>query len=183
MSFIKNALKIFLFFIAISCGKSSLNTPSYSDNKTFKAKNYYKNEPISPFGNIVHDTNDQQKAITYYEGYIEDGMYNLSQNEEYLIWLGIKREQRLKEGKLNGFKQESIPSLNSYYIKKLQITDARKITVNERIYFDIDRQIYTAKEQLKAKQTEKENAEIESYTIKNNIKRNDGRVEVLPYEY
>jgi hypothetical protein len=135
--------KIIIVCIAlIGCyKKDSTNTVSYSDNKTFNNKKYKKSEPIRPFGNITSSTQDETKTVIYYGKIVDKNISYLKENEEYLLWLESQRRKRLASGKLNGFKHETTPNSNSYYIKKIKSTRSNNSLISERFYRDIDRQL------------------------------------------
>lgn len=172
---LKNLFKIIVYSVFLfSCGAdSSLNTPSYSDNKTFKHRGYKNEKPISPFGNLSNEQYEQEIAIQYYENKIYDGIYNLYQNQKYLTWLEQKTNQRLQKGKLNGFKHESMPINNYYYIQKSKKLPPGTVKLNEKIYLDIDRQIYKAIEKDQKIQNSKKIERIKNYKIQNTVDSSD----------
>jgi hypothetical protein len=171
-------------FVLIGCyKKDSTNTVSYSDNKTFANKKYAKNEPVRPFGNIVSSKDDETRTIIHYSNIVDTKLSYLKENEDYLLWLASQRRKRLASGQLNGFKQETTPGSNAYYIQKTKDTRKNNSLISERFYLDIDRQIRTFEMNSKKTASKPKDDKIDDYTILNNPQNYDAEVVVDGYDY
>ena len=170
-NFLEKSLKLVLIFgFIVGCNsKNSLNTASYSDNKTFQKRGFASKEPYKPFGGLEGEKEEDQNSFNHYQEYVDDGYADLSENEEYFLWLASKRRERLIKGKLNGFNQETMPGLNEYYIKRTRMSQGKTL-LNERFYRDIEAQMYKARYRKKdIKQIETVDP-IDDYKILNNDK-------------
>ena len=131
---------ICLVSIIVSCNeRDSTTSVSASDNKSFQSRKHSKQEPIRPFGNLPDLTDKEPESIEYYNNYINKTYGRLDENEEYLQWLNIQRENRLKSGKRNDFTAETIPGYNTYYINKLKEKRGTNTPVSERRMKDIEK--------------------------------------------
>ncbi len=169
----------FLLLLTFSCyKKDSTNSVSHSDNKSFEKRSYKKNEPYVPFGNIKHSNEDEKRAFSHYDNISKSRLDYIEENDEYLMWLASERRKRLASGKLNGFKYESIPGSNPYYIQKSQTARKENALVSQKYYLDIQRELQTARKRKENVKTVDTEDEIGDYEILNNPPSNEIEVKV-----
>lgn len=136
---------VFYSFILFGCYRqSSLNQASVSDNESFYARGHEAQVPVRPFGNLSDTPELEVDSIEYYRGYVNSGYDNIAKNKQYFTWIASETRKIMAKKERVGFKHETLPHLNEYYVNKIDLNE-KAILLGETRYRDIIRQIEKAR--------------------------------------